>query len=629
MGAPAPPVTGRRPGRREPPLPPPRRWLAMWLPWFAPAVADTSSWTQRLDHGSFRGFPTFEEATSMLEGWLQSHPKVFTKEEIGMSYEQRPILAYRLAFGEPSGAEAPDGARPQVLLTALMHSREPASLTCVLYIIGHLLELYSAGDPLATYVVERRELWIIPFVNPDGYIANQLTPNRPVIRKNRRPTCANKYESGVDINRNFPVAWQRGQFPMCGEEYQGTAPFSEPETQAIKSICDRKAFKAAMNFHTFGSMLTHPYNFAPTPDKARLKVPDDNHIYEELQSVFKFDKFGPAIKTVGYTAPGESDDWLYSEKGIISMSPEVGPESGNFFPPAKEIAAIDSRNFDRAMHLVVKSGLQLSTSWKRGAVDDEVLVELQNAGMSPSAGEAVGVAISGLGDAAAVTAEDGPVAASVSSTVLAFKVPPLPRRSRRSLRIRPASSEGSATLCALEAGAGVCQCLAASGALSGASPGLPTLVSAGATDALGTLCAAAAAALRGASTTAQAQPAPAPAQPAAAKAPGAAQSTAPPARAEVATPAVMSAVSTDGPATTARPAQLGLGAVAAGAALLALLAIVGPRLLRRSSPQEAAHAPVRAEEDEEEAAAINGDDGANTPGSGVIGPRMLGARAVD
>ena len=41
----------------------------------------------------------------------------------------------------------------------------------------------------------------------------------------------------------------------------------------------------------------------------------------------RFDLFGPAQSTVGYTTTGEADDWLYGKMGIISMTPEVPTKS--------------------------------------------------------------------------------------------------------------------------------------------------------------------------------------------------------------------------------------------------------------------------------------------------------------
>lgn len=303
-----------------------------------------SSWMERLDHGSVLGFPSYKEANAMLDEWLLQYPEALQQRTIGSSFQGRPIYAY--IIGGPNGK--PAAKKPQVLITALMHAREPASLTVVLYFLGHLLEQHAAGVASALYSVSMREIWVVPFVNPDGYIANERLKNK-MVRKNQRPTCGSSSQTGVDINRNFGFHWAK-EFSRCSEEYQGERPFSEPETQALKKICEENEFAAAMNFHSFGGMLTYPFNYA----KAPYLPPDDQRIFNELAGVFQWSKMGPAMKVLGYTAPGESDDWLYGAKHIISMSPEVGPEWGDFWPPRKEIAGIDARNFMRIMHMFTK-----------------------------------------------------------------------------------------------------------------------------------------------------------------------------------------------------------------------------------------------------------------------------------
>jgi len=314
-----------------------------------PAAEAAGSWADALSHGSLKGFPSYQQANQLLQGWLEKYPESLKQQRIGASYENRPINAYILGK-KFTGARS----SPQVLLTSLMHAREPASLTVLLYFLGRMLELYIQGDPEAVYVLETREIWLVPFVNPDSYIANEGLRNK-VIRKNRRPTCSRSADSGVDINRNFGVHWSK-DFSLCNEEYQGTAPFSEPETKAIKKICEENKFEAAVNFHSFGGMLTHPFNWAKLPQLPA----DDQRIYNEIAKVFGWQKFGPAIKTVGYTAPGESDDWMYGARKIISMSPEVGPESGEFWPPAGLISGINQRNFVRTLYVVRKAGSPLS-----------------------------------------------------------------------------------------------------------------------------------------------------------------------------------------------------------------------------------------------------------------------------
>jgi len=413
-----------------------------------------ASWTDKLDHGSLQGFPTFNEANALLDEFVTQSSQQLVKQQIGTSFEKRPIYAYILGTRE-GRLRRP----PQTLLTALTHAREPAGLTVLLYFLGHMLDKFRNGDPDAVYVLENREIWFVPFVNPDGYVANQGLRSK-VIRKNRRPTCRDSTKGGVDINRNFAEHWS-SSFGGCDEEHGGTKPFSEPETQALKKICEENNFKTAMNFHAFGEMLTHPYNWA-----TRESLPlDDSAVYKEIAKVFRFPTFGPAIKTVGYTASGESDDWMYGVRHIISMSPEVGPESGGFWPSKRLIAGIDTRNFDRTLYVVLKAGMELQVEWSQtarggalppgpaslsGGLPANLLqLRISNRGLSSTAGQALGVAVqgairsgaaSGLSDkSSAVVAEAGlPVGATLmpeSEPVVAFKVQPIARRSQRNLQL--------------------------------------------------------------------------------------------------------------------------------------------------------------------------------------------------
>ena len=99
-------------------------------------------------------------------------------------------------------------------------------------------------------------------------------------------------EGGVDLNRNFPFEWDslhtgaggrdndrrgrksgRGGRGACSPGSTGTAPFSEPETQALRNLLTSAGSAeppvvAALSFHAltndrFGrGLLIHPYTFA-------------------------------------------------------------------------------------------------------------------------------------------------------------------------------------------------------------------------------------------------------------------------------------------------------------------------------------------------------------------------------
>ena len=122
-----------------------------------------------------------------------------------------------------------DEGEPEVLITSVHHAREPAGLTTVLYTLWYLLEQYGA-DPEVTYLLDHRRLFVVPVLNPDGYVYNETTnPNGGGYwRKNRRN---NGGSFGVDLNRNYGYEWgydDVGSSPSpSSETYPGPAPFSD------------------------------------------------------------------------------------------------------------------------------------------------------------------------------------------------------------------------------------------------------------------------------------------------------------------------------------------------------------------------------------------------------------------
>ena len=61
----------------------------------------------------------------------------FGSAVIGSTYEKRDLVAHSLTIGPDSTAEK--SGKPIVLLNALHHSREPLSLTTIVYILMRIL----------------------------------------------------------------------------------------------------------------------------------------------------------------------------------------------------------------------------------------------------------------------------------------------------------------------------------------------------------------------------------------------------------------------------------------------------------------------------------------------------------
>jgi len=287
-------------------------------------------------YGTMGGYHTWNELLTVLDAMRAKFPQLISvKTPVSPtlnSVEGRPIYWLRIS-DNPDQQEA----EPRALYTALHHAREPNSLSQLLFFMWYLLENYAV-DPEIKALVDHSELYFVPCVNPDGYVFNQTTnpSGGGFWRKNRN------VEGGVDLNRNYGYQWgydnAGSSSDPTSETYRGLAPFSEPETQALKLLCENLDFKVALNAHTHGNLLIYPYSYnnEPTPDHALF-----DGISTLMVSENSF-RNGLGIQTVGYISNGSSDDWMYAEtaeKGkILSMTPEVGP---SFWPNPNQIERLN------------------------------------------------------------------------------------------------------------------------------------------------------------------------------------------------------------------------------------------------------------------------------------------------
>jgi len=214
---------------------------------------------------------------------------------------------------------------PEVLYTGVHHAREPVGATVCVEWARWLCENYGT-DPVATYLVDNREIWIIPIVNPDGYLYNEeIAPGGGGMhRKNRRPTGGPN--PGVDLNRNYPYMWgydNQGSSPDSSREtYRGPAPASEPETQSVINLCKEHEFVTALNFHSYSNLFIYPWGYQS------VQCEDSSAYFSwgEISTRTCHYVVFPGFEL--YSTNGDADDWMYGEttgkNRIFAVTPEVG-----------------------------------------------------------------------------------------------------------------------------------------------------------------------------------------------------------------------------------------------------------------------------------------------------------------
>ena len=316
--------------------------------------------------GSMKGNFTFSEMEDQLDLMQTKYPHLVTKKtpiEGFTSHEGRPIYWLRISDNPDK-----DEDEPEILYTALHHSREPVSLTQLIYFMWYVLENYDSDNHIQ-YLLNHTELYFLPCVNPDGYVYNEsiFPQGGGLWRKNRRKNEDGTY--GVDLNRNYGHQWGLDNVGSSNkpssETYRGIAPFSEPEIQAVRKIVMEHDFKIALNYHTFGGFLIYPYGYTDLPtDEAEVYMGLANLLTRENRYVY-----GTGIETLSYYTNGDSDDWMYGEtenkNRIFALTPEVGHDEHGFWPNASDVEMLCKaslkQNLDAA-NFLLNSGLFIDES---------------------------------------------------------------------------------------------------------------------------------------------------------------------------------------------------------------------------------------------------------------------------
>jgi hypothetical protein len=288
--------------------------------------------------GSLGGYYSYSEVASVLDQIHAAYPTLTTaKASIGTTVEGRAMWMIKL-----SDNPSVDENEPEVRVDAMHHAREPEGMQSSLWFMLYLLQSYST-DPLAKYLLDNREIYFIPVVNPDGYVYNQTTNpgGGGLWRKNRRDNGGGVF--GVDLNRNYNDHWgwdNTGSSPTTSSEtYRGPSAASEPEIQAMQAFIQSRGFQTALSLHTYSNLWLYPYGYAQI-------YPANNAQYVEvsnLATVINHYQVGPPAFIL-YLANGVTCDYEHDVKGTLAWTPEIGSSTDGFWPPTSRIVPLADEN---------------------------------------------------------------------------------------------------------------------------------------------------------------------------------------------------------------------------------------------------------------------------------------------
>lgn len=306
-------------------------------------------------------YHTFKEMETILQTVVETYPQITKLESIGKSYENNDIWC--LEITDNPGV---DEQEPGVLFMGLHHAREWPTIEICLQLIEILTSSYQT-DPLITDLVDNRRIWIVPCVNPDGYIYDH-DENAGSLwwRKNRH--YFEEFDTyGVDLNRNYGGSCNGDPVGMWGSTgmshypsndiYCGPSPFSEVETQIIKNLFIARDICATITWHTYSELVLWPWGYDGDD-----KTPDDEYMEDvgmEIASRITCQDgsgtYTPTQSAGLYPTTGDTTDWAYGYYQYVLGKPLFAytiEACQSFHPDDTVLDQICKENIDGALYLL-------------------------------------------------------------------------------------------------------------------------------------------------------------------------------------------------------------------------------------------------------------------------------------
>ncbi|MCD4690492.1 succinylglutamate desuccinylase/aspartoacylase family protein, partial [bacterium] len=297
----------------------------LWANGFRPAVivenmmASVAS-LRVTDRGEYH---SYSELTADMTAWAAAYPGITELVSIGESVYGRELWAMKIT-DNPTVEEF----EAEIQWIGAHHGDETISSEVCYYMIEYLLENYGT-DPQVTWLVNEREIWILPMFNPDGF------------------ESGSRYNgNGTDLNRNY----------LCPCGCNAGSSFSEPETQALRAFDIGRNPVTSLTFHSGAIYVNYlwDYTYSPTPDEPMIITLSD--VYGALSGY-------PVTNGADwYIVHGSCQDWCYDTRGEIDTTIEVSVTKD---PPASQIDPIFNDNRDAMLHQARMSGRGI-----RGLVTD-------------------------------------------------------------------------------------------------------------------------------------------------------------------------------------------------------------------------------------------------------------------
>ena len=231
------------------------------------------------------GYHTFSEVVSKYNDLAKEFSDIAKIEKYGVSKKGLPLFAIKISDNVNL-----DEKEPKLMFTSATHGDELITVEVQMSLVEELLRNFHS-DPRLKRMIEEKQLYFIPVVNPDGF------------------SKRSRYSSGrVDPNRDYP--WPK-------------KPNRVNKVTCIKHLMNfynKHDFSGSMDIHASGKMIMFPWAYT----RKSIANSDFKFMDNLTTSMAKTNnyKHGPISKVI-YVAKGSSADYYYWKNNGVALAIEL------------------------------------------------------------------------------------------------------------------------------------------------------------------------------------------------------------------------------------------------------------------------------------------------------------------
>ena len=289
---------------------------------------------------------------------LAAHPSLVSRFRLGTSHEGRAIWALKVSDNVAPSTRPSRRSCSRTTSTRASTSPSRWRSTC-----SHELTTSYATDARIRTVVDTREIWIVPSVNPDGAEFDVATGSYVFWRKNRQPDAGSRRDRhrpqpqlglSVGLLRRLERRLRLGDLPrrrrVLGARDPGACATSS--CRAGSAACSRS--RASIDFHTYGELVMWPFGYT-IADTAPGHDADQQRAFATLgQCMARPTATRPSRRRTSTSPTARSTTGCGAPRASSPTRSRCTRRRSNpgFYPPDEVIAAQTSRNREAVLRLL-------------------------------------------------------------------------------------------------------------------------------------------------------------------------------------------------------------------------------------------------------------------------------------